>query len=75
MSYIYRPQVQAGVVNKVFTASAVRAADKYIKPEVMANRLQLVEGENLDKLVPPDAVANDVRRLRTRLYTTFKTGL
>ncbi|HEX4598624.1 MAG TPA: extracellular solute-binding protein [Burkholderiaceae bacterium] len=75
MSYIYRPQVQAGVVNKAFTASAVRAADRYIRPEVMANRLQLVEGENLDKLVPPDAVANDVRRLRTRLYTTFKTGL
>jgi putrescine transport system substrate-binding protein len=75
MSFIYRPQVQAGIVNKVFTFSAVRAADKYIKPEVMANRLQLVEGDNLEKLVPPDAVTNDIRRLRTRLYTTFKTGL
>jgi putrescine transport system substrate-binding protein len=75
MSYIYRPQVQAGIVNKVFTASAVRASDKYVRPEVMANRLPLVEGENLQKLVPPDAVTNDIRRLRTRLYTTFKTGL
>ena len=75
MSYIYRPQVQAGIVNKVFSASAVRAADKYIKPDVMANRLPLAEGENLDRLLPPDAVTNDIRRLRTRLYTTFKTGL
>jgi putrescine transport system substrate-binding protein len=75
MSYVYRPQVQAGIVNKVFTASAVRASDKYVKPEVAANRLSLVSGENLEKLVPPDAVANDIRRLRTRLYTTFKTGL
>jgi putrescine transport system substrate-binding protein len=75
MSYVYRPQVQAGIVNKVFTASAVRASEKYVRPEVMANRLPLVEGENLQKLVPPDAVTNDIRRLRTRLYTTFKTGL
>lgn len=75
MSYIYRPQVQAGIVNKVFTGSAVRAADKYIKPEVMATRLHVLEGDNLEKLVPPDAVNNDIRRLRTRLYTTFKTGL
>jgi len=75
ISYIDRPQVQAGIVNKVFTASAVRASDKYVKPEVAANRLSLVSGENLEKLVPPDAVANDIRRLRTRLYTTFKTGL
>jgi putrescine transport system substrate-binding protein len=75
MSYVYQPQVQADIVNKVYTASAVRAADKYIKPEVMENRLPLVEGENLEKLVPPDLVGNDIRRLRTRLYTTFKTGL
>jgi putrescine transport system substrate-binding protein len=75
MSYVYRPQVQAAIVNKVFVSSAVRAADKYIRPEVMANRLVLVEGENLDRLLPPDAVTNDIRRLRTRLYTTFKTGL
>jgi putrescine transport system substrate-binding protein len=75
MSYVYRPQVQADIVNKAYTASAVRAADKYIKPDVMANRLALVEGQNLEKLVPPDLVANDIRRLRTRLYTTFKTGL
>jgi putrescine transport system substrate-binding protein len=75
MSYIYRPQVQAGIVNRVFAASPVRAADRYVRPEVVANRALLVRGEDLEKLVPPDAVSNDIRRLRTRLYTTFKTGL
>jgi putrescine transport system substrate-binding protein len=74
-SYIYRPQVQAGIVNKVFAASAVPAASKYMRPDVLANRALLARGEDLDKLVPPDAVSNEIRRLRTRLYTTFKTGL
>ena len=75
MSYIYRPQVQAGIVSKVFAASAVRASDKYVRPDVMANRSLVIKGEDLDRLVPPDAVTNEIRRLRTRLYTTFKTGL
>jgi len=75
MSYIYRPEVQAGIVDKVFAASAVRASDKFARPEVVANYALLVRGEDLEKLVPPDAVSNDIRRLRTRLYTTFKTGL
>jgi putrescine transport system substrate-binding protein len=75
MSYIYRPDVQAGIVDKVFAASAVRASDKLARPEVAANHALLLRGEDLEKLVPPDAVSNDIRRLRTRLYTTFKTGL
>jgi putrescine transport system substrate-binding protein len=75
MSYIYRPQVQAGIVNKVFAASAVRAADKLLRPEVLANPALLIRGKDLEKLTPPDAVSNEIRRLRTRLYTTFKTGL
>jgi len=74
-SYVYRPQVQAGIVNKVFAASAVPAAIKYVRPDVLANRALQIRGEDLDKLVPPDAVSNEIRRLRTRLYTTFKTGL
>jgi putrescine transport system substrate-binding protein len=75
MSYIYRPQVQAGIVNKVFAATAVPAADKLLRPEVATNRMLLLRSEDLEKLVPPEAVNNDIRRLRTRLYTAFKTGL
>jgi putrescine transport system substrate-binding protein len=75
MSYVYQPEVQAGIVNKVFAATAVPAADKYLRPEVLANRSLRISGADLDKLVPPNAVASDIRRLRTRLYTKFKTGL
>jgi hypothetical protein len=29
----------------------------------------------LAKMVPPDSLNNDLRRLMTRTYTSFKTGL
>jgi putrescine transport system substrate-binding protein len=67
--------VQAGIFSKVFYAIPVRAAYKLLKPEVLANHAILIRDEDLAKLVPPSAVSNDIRRLRTRLYTTFKTGL
>ncbi len=75
MSYIYRPEVQAGIMNKVFAATAVPAALKLVKPEVLANRALLLKGEDLERLSPPDAVTPEIRRLRTRLYISFKTGL
>jgi len=75
ISFIYRPEVQAGIVNKVPYANPVRAADKLIKPEVIGNKAVFLPPEDLARLVPPESVTNDIRRLRTRLYTTFKTGL
>ncbi|MBV8634746.1 MAG: polyamine ABC transporter substrate-binding protein [Burkholderiaceae bacterium] len=75
INYIYRPEVQAGLVNKVFYANPVRAADPLIKPEVRDNKAVFLEGDVLSRMVPPDSVSNDIRRLRTRLFTTFKTGL
>jgi putrescine transport system substrate-binding protein len=75
LDYIYRPEVQAGIFNKVFYATGVRAGDKLVKPEVLANHGILFGPADLAKLVPPEAVNNDIRRLRTRLYTTFKTGI
>jgi putrescine transport system substrate-binding protein len=75
MSYIYRPEVNAGLVNKVFYANPVPSAAKYIKPEILANKTVFMKPEDLARMVPPNSVPSDIRRLRTRLYTTFKTGL
>jgi putrescine transport system substrate-binding protein len=75
MSYIYRPDVNAGLVNKVFYANPVPSAAKYIKPDVLANKAVFMKPEDLAHMVPPNSVPSDIRRLRTRLYTTFKTGL
>lgn len=75
MSYIYRPEVNAGLVNKVYYANPVPSAAKYIKPAIRSDKTVFMTPEDLSRMVPPDMVPNDIRRLRTRLYTTFKTGL
>ena len=75
MSYIYRPDVNAGLVNKVFYSNPVPSAAKYIKPEILADDTVFMKSEDLARMVPPGTVPTDIRRLRTRLYTTFKTGL
>mgnify|MGYP005805960481 CR=1 FL=1 len=74
MSYIYRPEVNAGLVNKVFYANPVKASAKFIKPDVAANKAVFMPQEDLGRMVPPDVVPSDIRRVRTRLYTSFKTG-
>jgi putrescine transport system substrate-binding protein len=75
ISYIYRPDVNAGLVNKVFYSNPVPSAAKYINPDVLANKTVFMKTEDLARMVPPDMVPSEIRRLRTRLYTTFKTGL
>ncbi|MDE2628409.1 MAG: polyamine ABC transporter substrate-binding protein [Burkholderiales bacterium] len=75
INFILKPETQAGMVDKVFYANPVRASDKLVKPEIVANHAVFLQGADLAKMVPPNMVNNDIRRLRTRLYTTFKTGL
>ena len=75
ISYIYRPEVNAGLVNKVFYSNPIPSAAKFINPDVLANKTVFMKPEDLDRMVPPDMVPSDIRRTRTRLYTTFKTGL
>ena len=75
ISYILRPEVNAGIVNKVHYANPVPSADKFINPETLNDKSVFLTKDDLSHMVPPDAVNNDIRRVRTRLYTAFKTGL
>ena len=75
MSYIYRPDVQAAIVNKVRYANPVRAADALIHPEILANKSVFIPSEQRSKLISTEPIDNDTRRMRTRLYTRFKAGI
>jgi len=75
ISYIYRPEVNAAMVNKVHYANPIPSSAKFIAPETLNDKTVFLSKEDLAKMVPPDAVNNDIRRVRTRLYTSFKTGL
>jgi len=73
MSYIYRPDVQAGIVNKTVHANPVRAADKLVNADVRSVPGVFLKGDET-RLEPQQSIPDDVLRLRTRLYTNFKTG-
>jgi putrescine transport system substrate-binding protein len=75
INYIMKPEVHASLTNKVFYANPNAASMKFVKKEVAENPTVFLPEEVNKKMVAPTAVNNDIRRLITRLYTQFKTGL
>jgi putrescine transport system substrate-binding protein len=75
INYILRPEVHAGLTNKVFYANPNLESRKFIKPEVASNPTVFLAPADLAKMESQDALNNDLRRLMTRTYTSFKTGL
>lgn len=75
INYILRGDVHASLTNKVFYANPNLDSKKHIKPEVASNPTVFLPEAELKKMIPPDALNNDLRRLMTRTYTGFKTGL
>ena len=75
INYIMRPEVHASLTNKVFYANPNKESRKFIKPEVAQNPSVFPNSAEMATMVPPKALTNDLRRLITRVYTGFKTGL
>jgi len=74
INYILRPEVHAGLSNKVFYANPNQASRKFVKKEVADNPTIFLGAADLKKLTTPDAVPQDIRRVQTRLFTSFKAG-
>jgi putrescine transport system substrate-binding protein len=75
INYLLRPEVHATLSNKVFYANPNLESKKFVKPEVASNPTVFLPPAELQKMQPPEALNNDLRRLMTRTYTGFKTGL
>ena len=75
INYILRPEVHASLTNKVFYANPNAESKKFVKPEVANNPTVFLSAADMAKMVAPDALNNDMRRLMTRTFTSFKTGL
>ena len=75
MNYIMRPEVQAGLTNKVLYANANTASKQYVAKEIVENKSAFLTDADLKRMVAPDILTNDIRRIMTRLYTKFKSGL
>ena len=75
INYMLRPEVSASLTNKVFYANPTLASRPFVKPEVASNPTVFLPPADLKNMVAPDSLSNDLRRLMTRTYTSFKTGL
>ena len=74
INYIMRPEVHASLTNKVFYANPNIASKSLVKPEIANNPSVFLSPADLARMAPPDSINNDLRRLMTRTYTSFKTG-
>ncbi|CAD5373409.1 Putrescine-binding periplasmic protein SpuD [Rubrivivax sp. A210] len=74
INYILRPEVHAALTNKVFYANPNAASKKFVKKEVAENPTIFLSPTDLKKLTSPDAVPQDLRRVQTRLFTSFKAN-
>ncbi|MDP3670813.1 MAG: polyamine ABC transporter substrate-binding protein [Telluria sp.] len=74
INYILRPQVHASLTNKVFYANPNTASLKYVRKDIAANKTVFLPEADLKRMVAPEAVPADIRRVITRTFTRFKTG-
>lgn len=75
INYIMRPQVHAGITNTVLYANSNLASKKYVAKEILENKTTFLSSADLQRMVAPELLTNDIRRIMTRLYTKFKSGL
>ncbi len=75
INYILKPEVHAAITNKVFYANPNAASRPLVKPEVANNPTVFLSEKDMKLMAAPDSLPNDLRRLMTRTYTSFKTGL
>jgi putrescine transport system substrate-binding protein len=75
INYILRPEVHAGLTNAVTYANPNKAATQFVNPEIKSNKSIYLSDADVANLIPPGNVDNNTRRVETRLFTKFKTGL
>jgi putrescine transport system substrate-binding protein len=74
INYILRPEVHAGLSNKVFYANPNLASKKFVAKSVADNPSIFLSAADIKKMATPDSVPQDIRRVQTRLFTTFKAS-
>jgi putrescine transport system substrate-binding protein len=75
INYILRPEVHAALTNKVFYANPNKASLKYVNKDVANNPSVFLKPEDLARMTVPDTLPQDIKRVQTRTFTEFKTGL
>ena len=74
INYIMRPEVAASLTNKVFYANPNAASLKFVKKDVADNKTIFLSDADKKRMTPPDAAPQEIRRVQTRIFTSFKAG-
>ena len=74
IDYILRPEVHAALTNKVFYANPNKASLKHVKPDVAKNPSVFPSDAAKAGMTVPEPVPQDIRRVQTRAFTSFKAG-
>ena len=75
INYILRPEVAASISNKMNYATMTAAALPLVDKEITANKSIFLTDDAKKKMVAQGVTTNDMRRIMTRSFTQFKTGL
>jgi putrescine transport system substrate-binding protein len=74
INYILRPEVHASLTNKVFYANPNKASLKFVKKDVAENPTIFLTADEMSHMTVPDTVPQEIRRVQTRTFTTFKAN-
>jgi putrescine transport system substrate-binding protein len=74
LSFMFRPEIQARIVNRTVHGNPVRGADRLVEPAVRATPGIFLAGNERRQLRPQEPIPEEMLRLRTRLFTVFKSG-
>jgi len=75
INYIMQPKVHAGLTNAVTYANPNKAATPFVDADIRNNKTIYLSDADVANLIAPGNVDNNTRRVMTRLFTRFKTGL
>ncbi len=74
INYIMRAEVHASLTNKVFYANPNKASLKFVAKDVAENKSIFLSAKDLAGMTAPDSLPQDIRRVQTRTFTTFKAN-
>ena len=75
LDYLLRPEVSADFVNLTHYASPILEAKAFIKPEVLDDSAVYPTPEIMDRLFFTEVDPPKYTRIKTRIFSRFKTGI
>ena len=74
INYILRPDVAAGISNKINSSSPNLAARKYIRKDLLDDTSLFLSEDAISNMTPSLPSSQELMRVQTRAFTRFKSG-